>query len=136
MHRLYIKRELENELLEGVKSFPVVTLTGSRQSGKTTLLKHLFPEKKYISLENPLNYELATSDPVGFLENCREGVILDEVQRVPNLLSYIQGIVDEINVPGQFILSGSQQFNLMSGITSRWLAVQHFIHCFPSILKS
>lgn len=114
---MYLSREIENEILDGANSFPVVTLTGPRQSGKTTLLKHLFPNKKYISLENPYDYEIATTDPVKFLNSNLDGVILDEVQRVPKLLSYIQGIVDEHNTPGQFILSGSQQFNLMSGIT-------------------
>lgn len=114
---MYIPREIEKELLNGANSFPVVTLTGPRQSGKTTLLKHLFPNKKYISLENPYNYEIALTDPVKFLNSNLDGVILDEVQRVPQLLSYIQGIVDEHNIPGQFILSGSRQFNLMSNIT-------------------
>ena len=114
---MYIQREIENELLDSANSFPVVTLTGLRQSGKTTLLQHLFPNKKYVSLENPLSYEVAITDPVRFLNENLDGVILDEVQRVPELLSYIQGIVDDHNAPGQFILSGSQQFNLMSGIT-------------------
>ncbi len=81
------------------------------------MLKHLFPDKRYISLENPLDYEYALNDSNGFLNDNLNGVILDEVQRVPDLLSYIQGIVDDHNKPGQFILSGSQQFNLMSGIT-------------------
>lgn len=114
---MYIKRDIEQEILEGAKSFPVLTLTGPRQSGKTTLLKHLFPEKEYVSLENPDNYELALADPKEFLNKYSNGVILDEVQRVPQLLSYIQGIVDEYKKPAQFILSGSQQFDLMSSIT-------------------
>ena len=114
---MYIHREIESEILNGANSFPVVTLTGPRQSGKTTLLKHLFPNKKYISLENPYNYEMAITDPVKFLNDNSSGVILDEVQKAPQLLSYIQGIVDENNTPGQFVLSGSQQFNLMSKIT-------------------
>lgn len=114
---MYIKREIENNVLNGAANFPVVTVTGPRQSGKTTMLKHLFPHKKYISLENPDNYELAISDPRNFLSSNQGGVILDEIQRVPQLLSYIQEIVDEQNIPGQFILTGSQQFDLLSKIT-------------------
>ena len=114
---MYIDRQIESEVLKGASGFPVVTITGPRQSGKTTMIQHLFPDKKYISLENPDNYEIAKTDPRGLLNKHVDGVILDEVQRVPELLSYIQGIVDEYNSPGMFILSGSQQFNLMSGIT-------------------
>jgi predicted AAA+ superfamily ATPase len=114
---MYISREIETDIIKGAKGFPVLTITGPRQSGKTTLIKHLFPDKKYISLENPDNYEIAKNDPRGFLNRYSDGVILDEVQRVPDLLSYIQGIVDDYNIPGMFILSGSQQFNLLSGIT-------------------
>ena len=114
---MYIRREIEDEILQGALGFPVLTITGPRQSGKTTLIKHLFPDKNYLSLENPDNYEIARNDPRGFLNRFQDGVILDEVQRVPELLSYIQEIVDENNTPGMFILSGSQQFNLMSGIT-------------------
>lgn len=114
---MYIPREIENEILKGASAFPVLTITGPRQSGKTTMIKHLFPERTYVSLENPDNYEIAKADPRGFLTRYSDGVILDEIQRVPELLSYIQGIVDEHNVAGMFILSGSQQFNLLSGIT-------------------
>jgi len=114
---MYIPRTLEKEILEGSKSFPVVTVTGPRQSGKTTLLRHLFPDKEYVSFENPNTLFLAKNDPVGFLSSLKNGGILDEVQKVPELLSYIQGIVDERDTPGMFILSGSQQFNLISGIT-------------------
>ncbi len=71
---MYIQRELEEEILDGANSFPVVTLTGPRQSGKTTLLKHLFPDKKYISLENPLDYEYALNDSNGFLNDNLDGL--------------------------------------------------------------
>ncbi len=128
---MYIPRELEGEILEGGKGFPVLTITGPRQSGKTTLIRHLFPDKSYISLENPDNYELAKSDPRGFLNRYRDGVILDEIQRVPELLSYIQGIVDEYNSPGMFILSGSQQFNLMNGITQSLAGRTALFKLFP-----
>ena len=91
-------------------SFPVVTITGPRQSGKTTLVKNCFPEKQYVSLENPTIREFADNDPVGFLNQCPEGAILDEIQRVPELLSYIQTVVDEKQKNGLFVLTGSNQF--------------------------
>ena len=128
---MYIQREIESEVLKGAAGFPVITITGARQSGKTTLIKHLFPEKKYISLENPDNYEIAKTDPRGFLNRHLNGVILDEVQRVPELLSYIQGIVDEYNTPGMFILSGSQQFNLMSGVSQSLAGRTAIFKLFP-----
>ena len=128
---MYIDREIESEVLMGAAGLPVVTITGPRQSGKTTMIKHLFPEKKYISLENPDNYEIAKTDPRGFLNKHLNGVILDEVQRVPELLSYIQGIVDEYNIPGMFILSGSQQFNLMSGVSQSLAGRTAIFKLFP-----
>lgn len=93
-------------------SFPVVVLTGPRQSGKTTLVRAVFPDKPYISLENPDTRLFATEDPRGFLTRYPEGAIFDEVQRAPELLSYIQGIVDEKRTPGRYILTGSQNFAL------------------------
>lgn len=128
---MYIDREIESEVLKGAAGLPVVTITGPRQSGKTTMIKHLFPDKKYISLENPDSYEIAKTDPRGFLNKHLNGVILDEVQRVPELLSYIQGVVDEYNVPGMFILSGSQQFNLMSGISQSLAGRTAIFKLFP-----
>lgn len=128
---MYIPREIEKEIQRGASDFPVLTITGPRQSGKTTMIKHLFPEKTYVSLENPDNYEIARTDPRGFLNQHMNGVILDEIQRVPELLSYIQGIVDEYNIPGMFILSGSQQFNLMSGITQSLAGRTALFKLFP-----
>jgi len=128
---MYIRREIENEILRGASGFPVLTITGPRQSGKTTMIRHLFPEKTYISLENPDNYEIARTDPRSFLNKHLDGVILDEIQRAPELLSYIQGIVDEQNIPGMFILSGSQQFNLRSGITQSLAGRTALYRLFP-----
>ena len=108
-------------IVEGINAYmqryPIVALTGPRQSGKTTLLKDMFPDFRYVSLENPDNRAFAENDPNGFLQLYDQKVILDEVQRVPALLSYIQTIVDSNNMMGQFILSGSQNFNLMKSIT-------------------
>jgi len=112
-----IERNAYPILKKLAKSFPIVALTGPRQSGKTTLVRHVFSEMPYVSLENPDNREFATTDPNGFLAQYPEGAILDEVQRCPDLFSYLQGIVDESKRPGQFILTGSQQFGLISGIT-------------------
>ena len=111
-----LKRESEKTLLELYESFPVVTITGPRQSGKTTLVKSCFPEKPYVSLENPTTREFADNDPVGFLNQYPEGAILDEIQRAPVLLSYIQTIVDEKQKNGLFVLTGSNQFEYISSI--------------------
>ncbi len=97
--------------------FPVIALTGPRQSGKTTLLKNTFPDYEYISLEDPNNRDFAQTDPKSFLKRYANHVIFDEVQRVPHLFSYIQTIVDESRQMGQFILSGSQNFQLLQNIT-------------------
>ena len=97
--------------------YPVVTLTGPRQSGKTTLAKSLFPEKPYVTLENPDTRRFAIEDPRGFLTTYKQGAILDEIQRTPELPSYIQGMVDADTQPGRFILTGSQQFELMTQVT-------------------
>ncbi|MGA7979961.1 MAG: ATP-binding protein, partial [Chromatiaceae bacterium] len=97
--------------------YPVVTVTGPRQSGKTTLCRAVFRDKRYVNLESPDVREFARSDPRGFLASYADGAILDEIQRVPGLVSYLQPMVDERNEPGQFILTGSQQFEVMSAIT-------------------
>ncbi|MEI6215030.1 MAG: ATP-binding protein [Desulfuromonadales bacterium] len=111
------KRTLSNKLISLAEQFPVVSITGPRQSGKTTLTKALFSHHDYISLEDPNEREFAVTDPKGFLRRFSSGVILDEIQRAPALLSYIQGIVDSEDRPGQFILTGSQQFRLVEKIT-------------------
>lgn len=114
---MYIQRELEFELKKLFKEYPVITLTGPRQSGKTTTMRNIFPELKYVSLENPTQRDFAKLDPIKFLGNGEEPMIIDEIQRVPELVSYIQGIVDDANRPGMFILSGSQQFELTRTIS-------------------
>ncbi|MDX2250050.1 MAG: ATP-binding protein [Bacteroidia bacterium] len=112
-----ISRLLTSQLIQAASYFPVVSLTGPRQSGKTTLLKETFADYRYISLENPDNRRFATEDPRGFLSLYDQKVIIDEAQKVPELFSYIQGIVDEKNKPGMYILSGSQNFLLHKKIT-------------------
>ncbi|HNZ72761.1 MAG TPA: ATP-binding protein, partial [Prolixibacteraceae bacterium] len=97
--------------------FKAVAIVGPRQSGKTTLAKYVFPDKKYISLENPDTRNFANEDPRGFLDSYNEGAIFDEIQKVPHLFSYLQQIIDETNEPGKFILTGSNNFLLQEGIT-------------------
>lgn len=112
-----IPRELAPLLLKSASRYPVVTVTGPRQSGKTTLCRQLFPDKPYVSLEAPDTRRFATEDPRNFLASVKNGAILDEIQRVPDLTSYLQEMVDADPTPGRFILTGSQQFELMSGIS-------------------
>ncbi|MCF8105042.1 MAG: ATP-binding protein [Desulfohalobiaceae bacterium] len=104
-----ITREISKELIDCAHEYPVVTVFGPRQSGKTTLVRMTFPDMPYYSLENPDLRLAAESDPRGFLHNIPSGAILDEIQRLPVLLSYIQGIVDEAQRPGMFLLTGSHQ---------------------------
>lgn len=113
-----IKREIIPELKSLAKDYPVVTLIGPRQSGKTTLVREIFPKKPYINLEAPDTRQFAESDPRAFFEQVPEGAILDEIQRVPLLLSYIQTIVDQKpSKKGLFILTGSHQLELHQAIT-------------------
>ncbi len=112
-----IKRQIENKLLQLSKKFRVVTITGPRQSGKTTLAKAVFSDYDYISLENLDTRLLAQEDPRGFLQNHPGKCIIDEIQLVPELLSYIQTIVDKENIKGRFILTGSQNLLLLDKIT-------------------
>ena len=117
MYMQIIEREMGNELLDMAKHYPIVTVLGPRQSGKTTLVKKLFPHKKYVSLENLDERNFAKSDPRGFLERFPDGAIFDEIQREPSLLSYLQEIVDEADINGLFILTGSHQLELHASIT-------------------
>lgn len=110
-------RLLHKQMILLKDKYPIMALTGPRQSGKTTLLKTLFPDYVYLSLENPDTRQYAENDPNGFLKEYNNKVILDEVQRTPHLFSYIQSIVDESGLMGQYILSGSQNFHLMHNIT-------------------
>jgi len=111
-----IKRTLTDKIISLARQFPVVSLTGPRQSGKTTLARAAFPGHEYISLEEPDERDFALTDPKGFLRRFAGGVILDEIQRTPLLLSYIQGIVDREDLPGRFVLTGSRQLPLMSRV--------------------
>ncbi len=112
-----IARKANDTLVRLAKGFPVIAVTGPRQSGKTTLARATFPDKPYLSLEDPDTRLLAEGDPRGLLSRFPDGVILDEAQRAPELFSYLQTHVDADARPGKYVLTGSQQFGLLSGIT-------------------
>ncbi len=112
-----IPRTAEKILTALSKSYPALVVTGPRQSGKTTLTQIVFPNKLYVSLEEIDMRDFATNDPRGFLNQYPDGAILDEVQRCPDLFSYLQSRLDEDKRMGLFILTGSQQFGLISGIS-------------------
>ncbi|KIA95783.1 ATPase AAA [Pedobacter kyungheensis] len=111
-----IERIAKKELLELSSQFKSVAVIGPRQSGKTTLTRYAFPEKPYVSLENPDTRLYAEDDPRGFLSQFPNGAILDEAQRTPKLFSYIQQILDESSYKGKFIITGSNNFLLQESI--------------------
>ena len=132
---MYIHREIEQEIIESAKEYPVITITGPRQSGKTTLVKHLFTQLPYFSLEAPDIRESVKSDPRQFLSTTKKGAILDEIQRVPELLSYIQEIVDDATEKILFVLTGSNQIELMNGITQTLVGRTALIKLLPFSFK-
>jgi predicted AAA+ superfamily ATPase len=112
-----IAREAAPALIKAAKGYPVVAITGPRQSGKTTLSRMVFAQKPYVTLEDPDQLQFVLSDARGFLQQFPNGAVLDEIQRAPELFSYIQGIVDERRKPGLFIVTGSQQFGLLAQVS-------------------
>jgi predicted AAA+ superfamily ATPase len=112
-----ILRDAAKTLSRLAKGFPIVAITGPRQAGKTTLAKAVFGDKPYITLENPDEREFAQNDPKRFLARFSQGAILDEIQRCPELLSWLQGWVDDRGLMGDFVLTGSAQLDLVAGIT-------------------
>ncbi|RLA06953.1 MAG: AAA family ATPase [Gammaproteobacteria bacterium] len=118
---MIIQRQIGSEFKKLLDEYPVVTIIGPRQAGKTTLARYLLPDYTYISLENPENKNFATEDPIAFLKQYSNRVIFDEIQNTPHLLSYLQGIVDNKQQNGQFVLTGSNQLQL-SSIISQSLA--------------
>ena len=113
----YFDRNITNKALNLLSKFPLLAITGPRQSGKTTFAKRLRPDFTYVNLELPEARNFAKSDPLAFLRSYQNGVILDEVQWVPELFSYLQVLTDERNIPGEYILTGSQNFLLSNQIT-------------------
>ncbi|MBN1214791.1 MAG: ATP-binding protein [Candidatus Lokiarchaeota archaeon] len=127
-----IPRKIEKKLKESAQSYPVIALTGPRQSGKTTLVKAIFGnDYKYVNLENIELRTYAKNDPKAFLEENKGKLIIDEAQHVPDLFSYIQVMVDENNKPGQFILTGSQNFLLLEKISQSLAGRVSIFHLLP-----
>ncbi|MBN2262249.1 MAG: ATP-binding protein [Prolixibacteraceae bacterium] len=114
---MIIEREIHNELLAMSGHYPVVTITGPRQSGKTTLARTTFPNKPYFNFENPDTRQQVELDPRAFLQANQDGMIIDEFQRYPEILSYIQGLVDSKRTMGRFILTGSNQLSMLSSVS-------------------
>ena len=112
-----IHREITSTLTALFKKNPVVTVTGPRQSGKTTLCRSAFPKLHYFNLERPDTREFATEDPRGFLRGCEGGAVIDEIQRAPDLVSFIQVAIDEYRANGQFVLTGSRQFRVVEAVS-------------------
>ena len=112
-----IRRQASQLLVQMSKGFPIVALTGPRQSGKTTLARQAFPDKPYFSLEDPEVRQRLAADPKQFFAILPSGAVLDEVQRCPEVFSYLQGLVDERARMGEFVITGSQQFGLLDNIT-------------------
>ena len=125
-----IQRVLSSALQDASVKLPVITITGPRQSGKTTLVRAVFPEHTYTNLEYPDTREYATTDPRGFLQSSPQ-MVIDEVQRVPNLTSYMQGMVDEARRPAQFILTGSQNFSLVQSVSQSLAGRSAIYHLLP-----
>jgi len=125
-----IERALQKKLIDLSEKFQVVTLTGPRQSGKTTLVKSTFPSYSYVSLEEPDIRQFALTDPRGFLSNYPDGVIFDEIQHTPDLFSYIQTIVDTER-DRKFILTGSSNFLLMEKISQTLAGRTGILHLLP-----
>jgi predicted AAA+ superfamily ATPase len=118
MKTKYIHREIEKSFLRRAKEFPVVVLTGPRQTGKSTMLKTIFPKHNYVSLDDPRKMEAANNDPALFLENYPPPLIVDEIQYAPGLIRYIKINVDDMNSrSGLYVLTGSQIFPLMAGVS-------------------
>ncbi len=111
-----IERDLSKKIRQLSTKFPVVTVTGPRQSGKSTLLKNLFPDYRYVSLENPDMRLFASEDPNGFIKTFDNHIIIDEAERVPSLFSYLQTHIDDANEAGMYLLAGSRNFHLMAAI--------------------
>lgn len=126
-----ISRDLSRELLQQLKEYPVVTLLGPRQAGKTTLARELLKDFAYVSLETPDILAFAKDDPRGFLAQYPIKTIFDEIQRAPHLISYLQGIVDESGQAGQFVLTGSHQLELRAAITQSLAGRTGILHLLP-----
>lgn len=126
-----IKRQMTQRINELRKSFPVIVVTGPRQSGKTTLIREMFPDYKYFNLESPQTLQAVQDDPAGLVNPKTRNIIIDEVQRVPEILSYIQVAVDEQQIAGNFILSGSENLLLSEKIIQSLAGRAAYVNLLP-----
>ncbi len=133
--RTYFARSAQARLAAALHAYPVAVLTGPRQAGKSTLLRHALPQWRMVSLEDPDVREFAESDTRGFLDRYAEPLVIDEAQRVPVLFSYLQTRVDASGATGRYVLSGSQQFSLLAGITQSLAGRASLIELYPLRLK-
>jgi predicted AAA+ superfamily ATPase len=129
-----ILRALGTVLRRAARRFPVITVTGPRQSGKTTLVKHEFPRHAYVSLEESDHRVFALEDPRGFLAQFPGPLVIDEAQRAPDLFSYLQTRVDERDVPGRYVLTGSQNFLLLQSVSQSLAGRCAILHLLPLTL--
>jgi len=130
-HEKFVARTASATLLRLQRGFPVIGITGPRQAGKTTLARITFPDKPYVTLEDPDQLDFARTDPRAFLGRFPDGAILDEVQRCPEIFSYLQGIVDCHQVMGEFILTGSQQFGFRARVAQSLAGRIAILHLLP-----
>ncbi len=126
-----IRRDLTDRLIEAARGSPAVTLTGPRQSGKSTLCRAVFPKLAYVNLEAPDVRSFATEDPRAFLAQYPDGAVIDEIQRCPELPSYLQGIIDEDPRPGKWILTGSQDLALLESVSQSLAGRVAVLHLLP-----
>lgn len=126
-----IERQLKNEILETANDFKIVCVTGPRQSGKTTLCQEVFKDKPYVSLEDPDIASKALSDTRKFLEQYKDGAVFDEIQRVPILFNYLQGVVDRRKKNNQFVLTGSNNFLMQQNISQSLAGRAGYIELLP-----
>jgi len=132
----YITRDIEKELKKISAQFPVTLLTGSRQTGKSTMLTHLFPKYRYLSFDDSSLRISAKNDPAAFIESLQTPVIIEEVQYVPEILPFIKIHVDKNRKNGTFILTGSQVFNLMAGVTESLAGRPALFELLPFLLTN
>lgn len=128
-------RKIEQRIQKLANMFPVILITGPRQSGKTTLVKKMFGHLPYFSFEDFEVRARARSDLVSFVNSCRDGAIFDEVQHVPDLLSQLQGVVDEEDVPGRFVVTGSQNFTITNAVSQSLAGRVGVVTLFPLSLS-
>lgn len=133
--KCYIERKISGYVVQAAQTYPVVTICGPRQSGKTTLARHLFPHFGYVSMENPFERHAFEDDPLGFLAAHPAPCIFDEVQNTPELLCYLQDIVDEADKNGMYILTGSRQMELQESITQSLAGRSAMVDLLPLSLE-